>query len=44
MAAIIGLDANRVNEACNEAFRAGIVQVANFNSPGQVVISGSVEG
>ncbi len=29
---------------CQEASAAGIVQPANFNSPGQIVISGSVEG
>ena len=41
MAAIIGLDDQAVEDA-----RAGIddVWVANYNSPGQVVISGSVEG
>jgi len=44
MAAIIGLDAKMVHEVCVEASAAGIVQVANFNSPGQVVVSGSVEG
>jgi len=44
MAAIIGLDTKLVEEACNEALSSGIVQVANFNSPGQVVISGSVYG
>jgi [acyl-carrier-protein] S-malonyltransferase len=44
MAAIIGLDTGKVREVCKEASSAGIVQVANINSPGQVVISGSVEG
>lgn len=44
MAAIIGLDAPVVEECCGEASSAGIVQCANFNSPGQVVISGSIEG
>ena len=44
MAAIIGLEAGIVEEVCREASVAGIVQCANFNSPGQVVISGSVEG
>ena len=44
MAAVIGLDTKLVEEACSEASPTGIVQVANFNSPGQVVISGSVEG
>ncbi len=44
MAAIVGLDPITVNEICSEAFSAGIVQAANFNSPGQIVVSGSVSG
>jgi len=44
MAAIIGLDAEVVIGLCREAQPKGMVQAANFNSPGQVVISGSVEG
>jgi [acyl-carrier-protein] S-malonyltransferase len=44
MAAIIGMDGDKLVEICKEANEAGIVQVANFNSPGQLVISGSVEG
>ncbi len=44
MAAIIGLGEEEVREICKEASKAGIVQPANFNSPGQIVISGSVEG
>ncbi len=44
MAAIIGLDAAKLTNVCKEASSAGIVQVANFNSPGQIVISGSIEG
>jgi [acyl-carrier-protein] S-malonyltransferase len=44
MAAIIGLDPDKVNQACEEASDAGVVQVANYNSPGQIVISGSVAG
>jgi [acyl-carrier-protein] S-malonyltransferase len=44
MAAIMGLDSQKIEEICAEASAAGIVQVANFNSPGQIVISGSVEG
>jgi [acyl-carrier-protein] S-malonyltransferase len=44
MAAIIGLDAVSVTEICMEAQEAGIVQPANFNSPQQLVISGSVKG
>jgi [acyl-carrier-protein] S-malonyltransferase len=44
MAAIVGLAPDLLEEVCSEASRAGIVQPANFNSPGQVVISGSREG
>ena len=44
MAAVIGLQANSVEKICDEASASGIVQCANFNSPGQIVISGSVEG
>ncbi len=44
MAAIIGLEEQQVREVCEKASSAGIVQPANFNSPGQVVISGSVAG
>ena len=44
MAAIIGLEASKVEEICIVASAEGIVQCANFNSPGQIVISGSVEG
>jgi [acyl-carrier-protein] S-malonyltransferase len=38
MAAILGLDDDKVREACAEA--AGVVQAVNFNAPGQVVIAG----
>jgi len=41
MAAIIGLDDATIERICDEI--AGIVVPANFNSPGQVVISGEVE-
>jgi [acyl-carrier-protein] S-malonyltransferase len=44
MAAIVGLDAARLEDLCREASQAGIVRPANFNSPGQVVISGSTDG
>jgi [acyl-carrier-protein] S-malonyltransferase len=37
MAAILGLDDSQLLEICREA---GAVQVANFNAPGQLVISG----
>jgi len=44
MAAVVGLDENSVVDCCKEASSAGIVQCANFNSPGQIVISGDVNG
>lgn len=44
MAAVIGLEPDAVDAVCAEASEAGIVQSANFNSPGQVVVSGSVAG
>ncbi len=44
MAAVMGLEAKILEEICKEASASGIVQVANFNSPGQIVISGSIEG
>ncbi len=40
MAAIIGLDDDKVIAACEAA--TGIVSAVNFNSPGQVVIAGHV--
>ena len=40
MAAILGLAADEVEAACAEATHAGVVEVANFNSPSQTVISG----
>ncbi len=44
MAAVIGLDPDKVDSFCKEASAVGVVQCANFNSPGQIVISGSVDG
>jgi [acyl-carrier-protein] S-malonyltransferase len=40
VAALLGLGAEAVREVCREAASAGVVQAANFNSPGQVVIAG----
>lgn len=42
MAAILGLEAELVEEACNEARTAGIVELANLNCPGQIVIAGEI--
>ena len=44
MAAILGLSKEKVGEVCIEAHKDGlIVSPANFNAPGQVVISGNKE-
>lgn len=43
MAAVLGLDTRSVAAACEEAAPHGIVEVANLNGPGQVVIAGQSE-
>jgi [acyl-carrier-protein] S-malonyltransferase len=40
MAAILGLEDAEVEAACREAAQGAVVEAANFNSPGQVVIAG----
>ena len=45
MAAILGLDDATVERICQEITRAdGVVVAANYNCPGQLVVSGSAEG
>jgi len=44
MAAIVGLESEKINKICTEVSKNNIVQSANFNSPGQVVISGTIKG
>jgi [acyl-carrier-protein] S-malonyltransferase len=41
MAAILGLDAEAVRRACEEASQGEVVSPANINSPDQVVIAGA---
>jgi len=45
MAAVVGMDDDKVREVCNElnGVDGNVLVPANFNSPGQVVISGSAE-
>ena len=43
MAAILGLDAARVLQACEEAAQGDIVSPANLNGAGQVVIAGGTD-
>lgn len=42
MAAIVGLSSGKVEEICREASSAGVVVLANLNSPDQMVISGDL--
>lgn len=44
MASIIGLDEAAVRRVVEQANAAGLVDVANVNCPGQIVVSGSPEG
>ena len=43
MAAVMGLDAAGVAEACREAAQGQVVQPVNFNAPDQIVIAGHRE-
>jgi len=42
MAAVLGLETEVVDQVCRQARKetGGVIQVANYNSPGQIVISG----
>jgi [acyl-carrier-protein] S-malonyltransferase len=40
MVSFIGLDESKVRELCNEASQGQLLKPANFNCPGQIVISG----
>lgn len=42
MCAVLGLSEEKVREACKEAGAYGIVEPANFNCPGQIVIGGEL--
>ncbi len=44
MAAVLGLDDETVENVCEEVNKEHTVVAANYNSPGQLVISGSIEG
>lgn len=40
MAAVLGVKEDTAKQACTEAHSSGIVEIANYNCPGQIVISG----
>lgn len=44
MAAVLGLDEETVRKSLSEASSAGYVAVANYNCPGQIVITGTEDG
>lgn len=43
MVAVLGLSEDKVLQACEESKDFGIVEAANFNCPGQIVIGGEVK-
>jgi [acyl-carrier-protein] S-malonyltransferase len=43
MAAIVGLDDDKIAGLCEQATQGQVVSAANFNSPGQTVIAGDVD-
>ncbi len=42
MAAIIGFDKSQTESLCKDASSEGVCEAVNFNSPGQIVIAGTV--
>ena len=43
MVSLLGLDEDKVRALCDEAAEGGVLEPVNFNCPGQIVISGSVD-
>lgn len=43
MFAVLGLDANKVKEVISLHQKDGIIEIANYNCPGQVVLAGEVD-
>lgn len=43
MSAVLGLEENIIKEICNEVNNEGIVELANLNCPGQIVIAGEIK-
>jgi [acyl-carrier-protein] S-malonyltransferase len=43
MAAVLGLERSQVEELCGKAAEGEVLTPANFNSPGQIVISGNMK-
>jgi [acyl-carrier-protein] S-malonyltransferase len=43
MCAVLNLSEDKIREACEEAKSFGVVEPANFNCPGQIVIGGEIK-
>lgn len=43
MCAVLSLDAEKIQEACDEVKEIGRCMIANYNAPGQIVIAGDKE-
>lgn len=43
MVSVLGLDEDKVNQICSEAAQGQLLVPANFNCPGQIVITGDIE-
>ncbi|MDT8716259.1 ACP S-malonyltransferase [Clostridium sp. 19966] len=43
MAAVLGLDREKVLQCCSEASSEGVVEAVNFNCPGQIVLAGEIK-
>ncbi|HKI98468.1 MAG TPA: ACP S-malonyltransferase [bacterium] len=43
MAAVLGMEPAEIEQLCREEAKGQVVQPANFNTPGQIVISGDAE-
>ncbi len=40
MTAVLALDRDKLQDCCDEASTLGVVQISNYNCPGQLVIGG----
>jgi len=43
MTAILGMEASELEAVCEEVGHTGVVEIANYNCPGQLVIGGEIE-
>ncbi|MPM48255.1 Malonyl CoA-acyl carrier protein transacylase [bioreactor metagenome] len=43
MAAVLGISEEIIQEVCNQSRDLGVISIANYNCPGQIVIAGEME-